>query len=176
VNEASQPATNSIVNTKIPLTASLYYDSLNSFLIALIVSTFVPLKFELFRLVLLPTMGSPGGLAAKGDASTFVSSTPAVAEEQPAQPSHQPPPSSAAPPRPPPLFLAAQQGDLTTLHELLATGQAKATDRDSGNITALHWAAINNRLLASKELLSFGADVDAVGGELLATPLQWAAR
>jgi palmitoyltransferase ZDHHC13/17 len=112
-------------------------------------------------------MSSPGAVPAKGDASTSV--TTAVTAAEPGPP---PPPA----PPPPPLFLAAQQGDLGTLRELLSSSQASATDRDAGNITALHWAAINNRLLVCKELLSYSADVDAVGGELLATPLQWAAR
>ena len=43
-------------------------------------------------------------------------------------------------------------------------------------MTLLHWAAINNR----KEIVGYyikqGADVDAVGGELMSTPLHWASR
>lgn len=49
-------------------------------------------------------------------------------------------------------------------------------ERDSETVTLLHWAAINNR----KEIMLFfierGAEVDAVGGELNATPLHWATR
>lgn len=74
----------------------------------------------------------------------------------------------------PQLHAAAQKGD-DELHELLSSG-ADANERDSQNITALHWAAINNRLLACKSLLEHGADIDSVGGELEATPMQWAAR
>lgn len=47
---------------------------------------------------------------------------------------------------------------------------------DSENVTLLHWAAINNR----KEIICYfidkGAEVDAVGGELLGTPLHWCTR
>jgi len=57
------------------------------------------------------------------------------------------------------LFIAAQKGELQTLHDLLKSGQADANDRDAQNITALHWAAINNRLVACKDLLGFGAEV-----------------
>ena len=51
-----------------------------------------------------------------------------------------------------------------------------ANERDGQGIAALHWAAINNHVIACKMLLESGAEVDAVGGELGATPLQWAAR
>ncbi|KIK60359.1 hypothetical protein GYMLUDRAFT_43659 [Collybiopsis luxurians FD-317 M1] len=73
------------------------------------------------------------------------------------------------------IFLAAQRGDLPLLQSLLAQG-ALTTDRDSQNITALHWAAINAHLHICRELLERGAEVDARGGDLDATPLQWAAR
>ncbi|KAL1920636.1 uncharacterized protein VTP21DRAFT_1013 [Calcarisporiella thermophila] len=73
------------------------------------------------------------------------------------------------------LFQAAQFGNFQVLRELLDSGKAKATDRDETNVTALHWAAINNRLAIAKFLISRGAEVDAVGGDLIATPLHWAA-
>ncbi|ORY76495.1 hypothetical protein BCR35DRAFT_252388, partial [Leucosporidium creatinivorum] len=57
-----------------------------------------------------------------------------------------------------------------------STAPVSANDRDAQGITALHWAAINNHLLACKLLLERGAEVDAVGGDLMATPLHWAAR
>lgn len=47
---------------------------------------------------------------------------------------------------------------------------------DSETVTLLHWAAINNRLDIIQFLLDRGATVDAVGGELQATPLHWATR
>jgi len=73
------------------------------------------------------------------------------------------------------IFLAAQRGDVDTLRQLIESGQAKATDRDEANITPLHWAAINAQLPACKYLLDQGAEVDALGGDLVATPMQWAA-
>ncbi|KAF7497937.1 hypothetical protein DV113_004011 [Geotrichum candidum] len=58
-----------------------------------------------------------------------------------------------------------------------ATGTSStATDVDADGITALHWAAINNRITICKYLLDNGAEVDAKGGSLQATPLHWAAR
>lgn len=48
--------------------------------------------------------------------------------------------------------------------------------RDDQDVTPLHWAAINAHVAACKWLLDHGADIDAMGGELKATPLQWAAR
>ncbi|KAJ7844154.1 hypothetical protein B0H14DRAFT_3868436 [Mycena olivaceomarginata] len=73
------------------------------------------------------------------------------------------------------IFVAAQRGDVATLRALLDSGHARATDRNTQNITSLHWAAINAQLPACRLLLDAGADVDALGGDLVATPLQWAA-
>lgn len=42
--------------------------------------------------------------------------------------------------------------------------------------TPLHWAAINAQTAACRYLLDQGAEVDALGGDLVATPMQWAAR
>lgn len=47
---------------------------------------------------------------------------------------------------------------------------------DIDNVTILHWAAINNRKKIVKYLIAKGAVIDAVGGELNATPLHWATR
>lgn len=47
---------------------------------------------------------------------------------------------------------------------------------DSETVTLLHWAAINNRRELIKYLVSKGAIVDAIGGELQSTPLHWATR
>jgi palmitoyltransferase len=43
-------------------------------------------------------------------------------------------------------------------------------------VTLLHWAAINNRKELCSLYISNGANVDAIGGKLLATPLHWAVR
>ncbi len=59
---------------------------------------------------------------------------------------------------------------------LLKEGNVTAQDHNSKGETALHWAAMNNRLNACKLLVENGAAVDAKGGELGATPLQWACR
>lgn len=74
------------------------------------------------------------------------------------------------------VFIAAQRGDLNYIREEIESGRAKATDRDAQSITALHWAAINANLPVCQYLLEQGAEVDATGGDLMATPLQWAAR
>lgn len=74
------------------------------------------------------------------------------------------------------IFLASQRGDVQTIRSLIESGKATARDRDKDNITPLHWAAINAQLAACRYLLDQGAEVDAVGGDLNATPLQWAAR
>lgn len=49
-------------------------------------------------------------------------------------------------------------------------------ERDTENVTLLHWAAINNRKELIRFYISRGAIVDAIGGDLLATPLHWATR
>jgi palmitoyltransferase len=43
-------------------------------------------------------------------------------------------------------------------------------------VTLLHWASINNRKELVNLYINHGAQVDAVGGKLLATPLHWAVR
>ena len=42
--------------------------------------------------------------------------------------------------------------------------------------TPLHWAAINAQTATCRYLLDQGAEVDALGGDLIETPMQWAAR
>jgi ankyrin repeat protein len=76
----------------------------------------------------------------------------------------------------PQLHILAQQGDIARIRELLDAGECKATDVDAEGITALHWAAMNSALDVCRLLLERGAEVDAVGGELQATPLHWATR
>ncbi|KAL3266235.1 hypothetical protein HHI36_010416 [Cryptolaemus montrouzieri] len=70
---------------------------------------------------------------------------------------------------------ATQYGAFARVKELIDAGY-NVNERDSETVTLLHWAAINNR----KEIMAFfidkGAEVDAVGGELNATPLHWATR
>ncbi|KAG8697975.1 palmitoyltransferase akr1, partial [Ceratobasidium sp. 395] len=74
------------------------------------------------------------------------------------------------------VFLAAQRGDVPLLQSIVSRGLGNVTDRDSQNVTPLHWAAINAQLAACEYLIQAGAEVDALGGELVSTPMQWAAR
>ncbi|TIA87859.1 hypothetical protein E3P99_02900 [Wallemia hederae] len=74
------------------------------------------------------------------------------------------------------IFSAAQRGDTACVDNLISSGKATANDRDAENITPLHWASINAQVDTCRYLLEAGAEVDAFGGELVSTPLQWAAR
>jgi palmitoyltransferase len=59
---------------------------------------------------------------------------------------------------------------------LIESDKAKPNDRDFQDVTPLHWAAINNHVPAVRYLIEQGAEVDAFGGDLVATPVHWAAR
>lgn len=124
-------------------------------------------------------MSSPLSPPAKSLPAVTTTNTESIESELPIAS------TSTIPPAPlPPLFLAAQTGDLNSLASLLSptesTGpedlRANVNDKDPQGITALHWAAINNHLFACKYLLEQGAEVDAIGGDLSATPMHWAAR
>jgi palmitoyltransferase ZDHHC13/17 len=70
---------------------------------------------------------------------------------------------------------ATQYGAINRVKELVSQG-IDINAPDSETVTLLHWAAINNRRDIISFLLEKGAVVDAVGGELNATPLHWATR
>ncbi|KAL9704165.1 hypothetical protein quinque_007683 [Culex quinquefasciatus] len=70
---------------------------------------------------------------------------------------------------------ATQYGAIGRVKELIEAGW-DVNQPDSETVTLLHWAAINNRKDIIKYFLDKGAIVDAVGGELNATPLHWATR
>uniref|UniRef100_A0A1L8DY41 Palmitoyltransferase n=1 Tax=Nyssomyia neivai TaxID=330878 RepID=A0A1L8DY41_9DIPT len=70
---------------------------------------------------------------------------------------------------------ATQYGAIGRVKELIEAGW-DVNQPDSETVTLLHWAAINNRKDIIKYFLEKGAVVDAVGGELNATPLHWATR
>lgn len=70
---------------------------------------------------------------------------------------------------------ATQYGLLNRCIELIEGGYDINTS-DAHNIFLLHWAAINNKIDLIKYFISKGAIVDAVGGDLQATPLHWAIR
>ncbi|ODV63847.1 ankyrin repeat domain-containing DHHC palmitoyltransferase family protein [Ascoidea rubescens DSM 1968] len=74
------------------------------------------------------------------------------------------------------LFKACQVGDLKTVQNLLEFNPKYVNSYLSDNISALHWASINNRLSIVKFLISKGAIVDHKGGDLNATPLHWACK
>ncbi|XP_076063754.1 palmitoyltransferase Hip14 [Oratosquilla oratoria] len=70
---------------------------------------------------------------------------------------------------------ATQYGALERCKELIDSGY-DVNKRDSENVTLLHWASINNRRDIVRYYINKGAVVDAIGGELMSTPLHWATR
>lgn len=87
------------------------------------------------------------------------------------------PPQSPQGPTPIQRYLSAcQQGDLSLIRELIENNAVNVNDHLEDQVSGLHWAAINNKLLLCRYLVSKGAEVDAVGGDLNATPLHWACR
>ena len=71
---------------------------------------------------------------------------------------------------------AVQHGILDRVRQLVDNGNADVKQPDSENVTLLHWAAINNRPEVVNFLLQRGADINAIGGDLHSTPIQWATR
>lgn len=74
------------------------------------------------------------------------------------------------------IIKATQYGIFERVKQIVEKDGYDVRKPDSDNITVLHWAAINNRHELVKYLLSAGAIVDAIGGDLNSTPLQWAVR
>lgn len=70
---------------------------------------------------------------------------------------------------------ATQYGAYDRVVELIEGGYS-VNQRDNENVTLLHWASINNRKEVVQYLISKGAEVDAIGGDLESTPLHWASR
>jgi len=125
-------------------------------------------------------MAAPFQFATKSSSTTGTSDPLAGGSPSPPPASTSQAASASSPTEPalPVIHLAAQSGDLSGLHALLPEGvdEGVANETDGQGITALHWAAINNNYQVCKLLLERGANVDAVGGDLSATPLHWAAR
>lgn len=71
---------------------------------------------------------------------------------------------------------ATQYGIFDRCKEIIERDGFDVRKPDKDNITVLHWAAINNRKDLVKYYLSAGAIIDAIGGDLNSTPLQWAVR
>lgn len=74
------------------------------------------------------------------------------------------------------LVRAAQFGRYEECRQYLEPNLFDVNQRDSENVTLLHWAAINNQTSIVDYFLSKGADINAIGGDLKSTPLQWAIR
>lgn len=74
------------------------------------------------------------------------------------------------------LVRATQYGKFEECRHLLETKLFDVNQRDSENVSLLHWAAINNLSQIVDYYLSKGADINAIGGDLKSTPLHWAVR
>ncbi|KAE8349296.1 Palmitoyltransferase akr1 [Aspergillus coremiiformis] len=70
----------------------------------------------------------------------------------------------------------ARIGEVSAMQRLFDEKKFSANHKDDEGITPLHWAAINNQYAMCKFLLDSGADVNAKGGESVATPAMWAAQ
>lgn len=70
---------------------------------------------------------------------------------------------------------ATQYGAIGRVKELIEAGW-DVNQPDVETVTLLHWAAINNRRDLIRYFVEKGAVVDAIGGELNASPLHWATR
>lgn len=70
---------------------------------------------------------------------------------------------------------ATQYGAFERCKNIIENGY-DVNERDSENVTLLHWAAINNRRDIVKYYIGKGAIIDAIGGDLQSTPLHWATR
>ena len=74
------------------------------------------------------------------------------------------------------LVRACQYGVLERVAELVDTHGWDVNSKDPEGITPLHWSSINNRKDVMNFLITRGAVVDTVGGELRSTPCHWATR
>jgi ankyrin repeat protein len=74
------------------------------------------------------------------------------------------------------LVKATQFGRFEECQRYLESNIFDVQQRDAENVTLLHWAAINNQTKIVDYYINKGADVNAIGGDLKSTPLQWAVR
>ncbi|KAH7121258.1 palmitoyltransferase-like protein akr1 [Dendryphion nanum] len=70
----------------------------------------------------------------------------------------------------------ARLGEIKAIEKLFNSGKFDATYTDSQGITPLHWAAINNHYALCDFLIRNHANVNAKGGDAVATPVLWAAK
>jgi ankyrin repeat protein len=75
----------------------------------------------------------------------------------------------------PPLVVAASKGDIVQVRRLLANG-TDPNAHDTGNLTALNWAAYNGHLAVVQALVERGATVDSNSNSHGWTPLMNAAN
>lgn len=85
-------------------------------------------------------------------------------------------PVTLSPPQFSDLVRATQFGRYEECRQFLDSNLFDVNSRDSENVTLLHWAAINNQANIVDLFITKGAEIDAVGGDLKSTPLQWATR
>ncbi|KAF2665673.1 palmitoyltransferas-like protein akr1 [Microthyrium microscopicum] len=70
----------------------------------------------------------------------------------------------------------ARLGEIKAIQDLFASKKFTAKYADEQGITPLHWAAINNHYALCHFLIQAGAEVNAKGGDAMATPVLWAAK
>lgn len=85
-------------------------------------------------------------------------------------------PTLSPPPQFSDLVRATQFGRYDECRQYLETSLFDVNQRDREDVTLLHWAAINNHTSIVDYYLSKGAEINAIGGDLKSTPLQWASR
>ena len=71
---------------------------------------------------------------------------------------------------------ATQYGYLIRCADIVEKQNIDVTKGDEEGITLLHWASINNRVDIAEYYIHKGADINATGGQLKASPLHWATR
>lgn len=86
------------------------------------------------------------------------------------------PPAVSPPPQFTDLVRATQFGRYDECRQYLEKKLFDVNQRDPENVSLLHWAAINNQASIVDYYIGQGADINAVGGDLMSTPLQWAVR
>ncbi|KAF2805705.1 palmitoyltransferas-like protein akr1 [Mytilinidion resinicola] len=70
----------------------------------------------------------------------------------------------------------ARLGEIGAIQKLFDSGKFDANYADEQGITLLHWAAINNHYALCHFLIQNGANVNAKGGDAMATAVLWAAK
>ena len=74
------------------------------------------------------------------------------------------------------LIKAIRDGSLDQVKQLLRCNGINVNQREANDITYLHTAVFNNQFEIAKFLLSKGAEVGVLGGEVKSTPLHVAAE